>query len=65
MADSASWPSYGRDQSNQRYSPLSGIPHAIEASPVVVVPQAIQPGTVMPNLGCLRVRPGASRLSIP
>src|SRR6476646_5126464 len=54
MADSASWPSYGRDQSNQRYSPLSqigsgnvarlrlawkyhtGIPHAFEASPVVV-----------------------------
>src|SRR4029079_14147326 len=25
MADSASWPSYGRDQSNQRYSPLSQI----------------------------------------
>ena len=54
MADSASWPSYGRDQSNQRYSPLrqigpdnvgrlrlawsyhTGIPHAFEASPVVV-----------------------------
>ena len=54
MADSAAWPSYGRDQSNQRYSPLSqigtgnvarlrlawtyhtGIPHAFEASPVVV-----------------------------
>jgi alcohol dehydrogenase (cytochrome c) len=25
MADSASWPSYGRDQTNQRYSPLSQI----------------------------------------
>ena len=54
MADSASWPSYGRDQSNQRFSPLrqidtgnvgrlhlawkyhTGIPHAFEASPVVV-----------------------------
>jgi PQQ-dependent dehydrogenase (methanol/ethanol family) len=54
MADSASWPSYGRDQTNQRYSPLrqitaanvaglrlawryhTGIPHAFEASPVVV-----------------------------
>ncbi|HEX6615178.1 MAG TPA: PQQ-dependent dehydrogenase, methanol/ethanol family [Gemmatimonadales bacterium] len=54
MADSASWPSYGRDQTNQRYSPLAqvttanvarlrlawryhtGIPHAFEASPVVV-----------------------------
>ena len=54
MADEASWPSYGRDQSNQRFSPLTqidtgnvgrlglawryhtGIPHAFEASPVVV-----------------------------
>lgn len=54
MADSASWPSYGRDQTNQRYSPLdqittsnvaglrlawryhTGIPHAFEASPIVV-----------------------------
>jgi PQQ-dependent dehydrogenase (methanol/ethanol family) len=54
IADSANWPSYGRDYTNQRYSPLTqitpanvkelslawkyktGIPHAFEASPVVV-----------------------------
>src|SRR4051812_30508364 len=54
MADSSSWPSYGRDHSNQRYSSLTqintgtvralklawhyatGIPHAFEASPVVI-----------------------------
>jgi len=54
MADDGSWPSYGRDRTNQRYSPLrqvdtatvsrlrlawsyhTGIPHAFEASPVVV-----------------------------
>jgi PQQ-dependent dehydrogenase (methanol/ethanol family) len=54
MADSANWPSYGRDYTNQRYSPLAqvtpanvgglklawtyktGIPHAFEASPIVV-----------------------------
>jgi PQQ-dependent dehydrogenase (methanol/ethanol family) len=54
MFDSSNWPSYGRDYSNQRYSPLSqintvniggltlawhyatGIPHAFEASPVVI-----------------------------
>ncbi|HEU4563885.1 MAG TPA: PQQ-binding-like beta-propeller repeat protein [Gemmatimonadaceae bacterium] len=54
MADSANWPSYGRDYTNQRFSPLAqitpanvnglslawkyktGIPHAFEASPVVV-----------------------------
>jgi alcohol dehydrogenase (cytochrome c) len=54
LADSSSWPSYGRDYTNQRFSPLAqitpanasglklawqyktGIPHAFEASPVVV-----------------------------
>jgi alcohol dehydrogenase (cytochrome c) len=54
MAKPANWASYGRDWSNQRYSPLSrittanvsklqlawryktGIPHAFEASPVVL-----------------------------
>ena len=25
MADTSSWPSYGRDHTNQRYSPLSQI----------------------------------------
>jgi alcohol dehydrogenase (cytochrome c) len=54
MADSNNWPSFGRDYSNQRFSPLTqitassvsglrlawsyhtSIPHAFEASPVVV-----------------------------
>jgi alcohol dehydrogenase (cytochrome c) len=54
MADSTVWPSFGRDYTNQRYSPLTqisaanvrglvpawsyktGLPHAFEASPVVV-----------------------------
>ncbi len=54
MKDSADWPSYGRDHTNQRFSPLAhlspanvaglrlawryrtGIPHAFEASPVVL-----------------------------
>jgi len=54
VADSGSWPSFGRDYSNQRFSPLAqvtaanvnglqvawtyktGLPHAFEASPVVV-----------------------------
>ena len=54
MADSTVWPSFGRDYTNQRYSPLAqvtatnvgglqrawvyktGVPHAFEASPVVV-----------------------------
>jgi alcohol dehydrogenase (cytochrome c) len=54
MADSTVWPSFGRDYTNQRYSPLTqisaanvgglelawsyktGIPHAFEASPVVI-----------------------------
>jgi alcohol dehydrogenase (cytochrome c) len=54
VADSGSWPSFGRDHSNQRFSPLAqvtaanvnglqvawtyktGLPHAFEASPVVV-----------------------------
>ena len=54
MADPASWPSHGRDYTNQRYSPLAqidtanvdslqvawtyhtGLPHAFEATPVVV-----------------------------
>jgi len=54
MADSTLWPSFGRNYTNQRYSPLTqittanisglvpawsyktGVPHAFEASPVVV-----------------------------
>jgi PQQ-dependent dehydrogenase (methanol/ethanol family) len=54
MKDSADWPSYGRDYTNQRFSPLAslrsanvanlklawryktGVPHAFEASPVVL-----------------------------
>ena len=54
MADSSNWASYGRDYTNQRYSPLTqitaanvgqlkqawsyktGMPHAFEASPIVV-----------------------------